>query len=193
MISSFSSISFLCDFSSPSSFTVIMSALTAVLNEKRSVSSSSFLIALCNTFHSVSEAVPLVQILPFVSSKSNRHSLRRKRCTPSIPFVSQGLLCSTGPRNISYMRNVSAPYFSTSSLGLTVLNFDFDIFSTSAPQKYLPFSSTKLACAYSGLQDLKDGISSSMPFTRFTSVCKLEIEMISTFSAPGPQLSSKIC
>ena len=29
---------------------------------------------------------------------------------PSMPLVSHGLLCSSGPRNISYNRSVSAPY-----------------------------------------------------------------------------------
>src|SRR3712207_2579002 len=47
-----------------------------------------------------------------------------------MPFVSHGLLISTGPKNISYIRKVSAPYLSTTSSGLTTLSFDFDIFST---------------------------------------------------------------
>src|SRR5450631_2772508 len=155
-----------------------MRALTAVLKENRSVSSSTFLIALCNTFHSASVAWLFVQTFPFRSSKNKRQSLRRNRCTPSIPLVSQGLLCSTGPRNISYIRNVSAPYFSTSSVGFTVLNLDFDIFSTSAPQIYFPSSVIKWARVYSGLQDLNFGISSSSPSTRFTSTCTLETAII---------------
>src|SRR5450432_2606372 len=140
-----------------------MSALTPVLKENRSVSSSSFLMALCNTFFSASVAATSVQTLPFTSSKNNLQSLRRKRCTPSMPLVSQGLLCSTGPKNISYILKVSAPYFSTSSFGFTVLNFDFDIFSTSAPHIYFPSSRINPEFAYSGLQDLNLFVSNSKP------------------------------
>src|SRR5487761_2477314 len=109
-------------------------------------------------------------MLPLVSSKNSLHSFRRKRCTPSIPLVSQGLLCSTGPRNISYILNVSAPYFSTSSFGLTVLNFDLDIFSTSEPQRYFPFSHTNSAFAYSPLRHfLNASVFNSVPSTKLTS------------------------
>src|SRR6185312_5131505 len=149
MTISFSRISRLWHFRSVSSLTPIMSALTPVLKEKRSVASSTFLTVRKMHFHSASLGVCVVQTAPFVSSKNRRHSLRRNRCTPSIPFVSQGLLCSTGPRNISYIRKVSAPYFLTRSLGLTVLYSRLLIFSTSVPQMYLPSSRTNSAFAYS--------------------------------------------
>ena len=48
---------------------------------------------------------------------------------PSQPEVCQGLTCSRGPINISYMRRVSAPKRSTMSSGLTTLYLDLDIFS----------------------------------------------------------------
>src|SRR5690349_11796638 len=54
--------------------------------------------------------------------------------TPLIPLVFQGLLCSKGPRNISYNRNVSAPKSLQMSSGVTTFHFDLDIFSTSQPQ-----------------------------------------------------------
>src|SRR5690606_30234673 len=153
-----------------SSFTAIIKALTAVLKEKRSVSSSTFLMVRCNTFNSSAAGCSSVQTSPFCSSKNNRHNFFKKRCTPSIPLVSQGLLCSTGPRNISYMRKVSAPYFKTSSSGLTVLNLDLDIFSTSTPQMYLPSSKINSALAYSPLRHfLNASVSNSMPSTIFTS------------------------
>ena len=90
-----------------------------------------------------------------------------------MPFVSQGLLISTGPRNISYIRKVSAPYFVTKSSGLTVLNFDLDIFSISVPQIYFPSSSLiNSAFAYSPfLHFLNSSISNSTPSTIFTSTC----------------------
>ena len=88
-----------------------------------------------------------------------------------MPFVSQGLLASTGPRNISYRRSVSAPYFSTIMSGLTTLNIDFDIFSTAQPQIYLPSSSTNSALAYSGRHALNASMSSTSALTMFTSTC----------------------
>ncbi len=54
--------------------------------------------------------------------------MRKKRCTPSMPLVSQGLLCSTGPRNISYMRKVSAPNLSTSIIRVHRIEFAFTHF-----------------------------------------------------------------
>src|SRR5690606_36867608 len=66
-----------------------------------------------------------------LSSKYNLHNFLRKPKTPVIPAVFQGFACSKGPKNISYKRNVSAPYSLAISSGLTTLYFDFDIFSTS--------------------------------------------------------------
>ena len=81
------------------------------------------------------------------------------RWQPSIPFVSQGFDCSTGPRNISYRRSVSAPYFSTMVSGFTTLNIDLLIFSIAHPQIYLSFSRMNSAFAYSGRQARKASIS----------------------------------
>src|SRR5437868_6851281 len=161
-----------------------MNVLTAVLKLKRSVSSSIFLIVRCNTFNSASVDLSSFQILASppaplptergveTSLKNSLHNFRRKRCTPSIPFVSQGLLASTGPRNISYMRKVSAPYFNTRSSGLTVLNLDLDIFSTSELQIYFPSSSRiNVASLYSGFHFLKALTSNSMSSTMLTSTC----------------------
>ena len=41
---------------------------------------------------------------------------------------------SNGPINISYKRNVSAPYWRTTSSGLTTFPFDLDIFSLPSPR-----------------------------------------------------------
>ena len=103
--------------------------------------------------------------------KNSPHSFFRKRWQPSMPLVSQGLLASTGPRNISYRRRVSAPYFSTIMSGFTTLNIDFDIFSTAHPQMYFPSSSMNSAFSYSGLHFLKASRSSTSAFTMFTSTC----------------------
>src|SRR5690606_551141 len=112
-------------------------------------------------------------------------SFFKNRCTPSIPLVSQGLLISTGPKNISYMRNVSAPYLATRSSGLTVLNLDLDIFSTSDPQIYFPSSRTNSASLYSPLRHcLNCSISSSKPFTKFTSTCILSSSLPSYSCSP---------
>ena len=59
---------------------------------------------------------------------------------------------------------------STNTSGLTVLNLLLDIFSTSAPQMYLPFSNTNVALAYSPLRHcLNAVISNSYPSTKLTS------------------------
>ena len=146
---------------------------TEVLKEKRSISSVIFLMVLCNAFSSAAVGASSVTMLCSVcSSKNKRHNFFRKRCTPSIPLVSQGLLISIGPRNISYIRNVSAPYSFTISSGLTTLYFDLDIFSVSTPQRYLPSSRMNCALAYSGRHCLKPSVSSSVPSTRLTSTCR---------------------
>ena len=164
-------ISILWHLRSARSLTAIMKVLTAVLKLNRSVSSSIFLMARCRIFSSASVAFSSFHILPFISSKNKRHNFLRKRCTPSIPLVSQGLLASTGPRNISYMRKVSAPYLLHNSSGLTVLYLDLDIFSTSALQIYLPSSRINSASANSGFHFLKASIFNSSPSTMLTSTC----------------------
>src|SRR5665647_1236744 len=73
-ISKGSRISFLWHFKSESSFTQTIKALTAVLKEKRSVSSSIFLMVLFSVFNSASFAFSSVHILPFISSKNNLHN-----------------------------------------------------------------------------------------------------------------------
>src|SRR5699024_9821292 len=140
-----------------------------VLYEKCSMSYVTFLISLCSDFSS--SAVGSTSVICKVSVLPNNYpqSCFRKRCTPSIPFVSHGLDCSNGPKNISYRRSVSAPYFSTIISGLTTLNMDFDIFSTAHPQMYFPSSNTNSASLYSGRQFLKASISSISFDTIFTS------------------------
>src|SRR5690606_2151112 len=76
-----------------------------------------------------------------LSSKYNRHNFFRNPKTPVIPAVFQGLACSSGPKNISYKRKVSAPYSLQMSSGFTTLKNDFDIFSTSRPTTNLSLSS----------------------------------------------------
>ena len=116
-----------------------------VLYEKCSMSNVTFLISLCKDFNSSAVGSASVTCRVSVLPKNKPQSFFKKRCTPSIPFVSQGLDCSNGPRNISYKRRVSAPYFSTIISGFTTLNMDLDIFSTAHPQIYLPSSNTNSA------------------------------------------------
>ena len=96
----------LVDFREVSSLTAIMKAAMEVLKEKFSISSVIFLMSLCTAFFSS-------LLISFSAERSafskSPQSFLRKRFTPSIPLVSQGFDCSTGPRNISYRRSVSAP------------------------------------------------------------------------------------
>src|SRR5690606_15611958 len=101
---------------------------TEVLKEKRSISSSTFLMILCKAFHSAFSGSSSLTANPPSASWNNFQNLRRNLYTPSMPLVFQGLLCSNGPRNISYIRKVSAPYWSIMSSGFTTLYLDFDIF-----------------------------------------------------------------
>ena len=140
-----------------------------VLYEKCSMSNVTFLISLCKDFNSSAVGSASVTCRVSVLPKNKPQSFFKKRCTPSIPFVSQGLDCSNGPRNISYKRRVSAPYFSTIISGFTTLNMDLDIFSTAHPQIYLPSSNTNSASLYSGRQFLKASISNRSLDTIFTS------------------------
>ena len=89
-----------------------MKAATDVLNEKFSMSSRTFFMVLCSVFNSFGVGASSVTASASPAWKS-RQKRRRNLCTPSMPFVSHGFDCSSGPRNISYMRNVSAPYWST--------------------------------------------------------------------------------
>ena len=59
-------------------------------------------------------------------------------CAPPSPSSLQGIDASKGPINISYKRNVSAPYCSTISSGLTTFPLDLDIFSWLEP-KIIPW------------------------------------------------------
>src|SRR5690606_14883445 len=99
-------------------------------------------------------------------------SFPRSLYTPSMPLVFQGLLCSSGPKSISYMRRVSAPNCSAISSGFTTLYLDFHIFSTSWPQMYFPFSRIKSALAKSGLKRRNFSISSTSLLTMLTSTCR---------------------
>src|SRR5690606_11136253 len=127
---------FCCD----NSFTQIINCETEVLNEKFSISSVAFLMVLCRDLYISLVGSSFVIFKP-LSSKYNLHSFFRKPKTPVIPAVFQGFACSSGPKNISYKRKVSAPYSSQISSGFTTLYFDLDIFSTSRPTMYFPFSS----------------------------------------------------
>src|SRR5690606_6665274 len=98
----------------------IIKAETEVLNEKRSTSSSTFLMILCNALYSALVGSSS-DTLKFPSASWNkRHTLRKNLYTPSIPFVFQGFACSNGPKNISYKRNVSAPKLAMISSGLKI-------------------------------------------------------------------------
>src|SRR5690554_4634528 len=97
-------------------------------------------MVLCNDLYISFVGSSSVTITP-LSSAYKRHNFLRKPKTPLIPAVFQGFACSNGPKNISYKRKVSAPYSFAISSGLTTLNLDFDIFSTSCPTMYLPESS----------------------------------------------------
>src|SRR5690606_997348 len=119
----------------------------------------TFLMILCNAFNSALVGSALLTVNSHASLWNKRQNLRKNLNTPSIPLVFQGLLCSNGPKNISYMRKVSAPYCEIKTSGFTTLNLDFDIFSTSTPQTYLPFSSINSASTNSGLNSLNASIS----------------------------------
>src|ERR1700748_1962532 len=100
---------FLLHFKSVNSFTAIIKLETEVLNEKRSMSSSTLRIILCNDFNSALVGSADDTLKFQASSWNKRQNLRRNLNTPSIPLVFHGLLCSSGPKNISYIRRVSAP------------------------------------------------------------------------------------
>ena len=86
-----------------SSLWAIMNAGIEVLNEKFSISHVIFLMSLCRLLSSSFVGCSSVTVSYIF------HAFFRKRCTPSMPLVSQGLDISSGPRNISYRRKVSAP------------------------------------------------------------------------------------
>src|SRR5574337_1303304 len=81
----------LLHFSSINSLVAIMNWLTQVLNEKRSISSFTFFSVRFITLSSASFGVSSLRF-------SNRRQKRFKNpCTPVMPFVFQGLDCSSGP------------------------------------------------------------------------------------------------
>ena len=132
------------------------------------MSYSTFLTVLCSTFSSSLEGASSLT-LKSSPTWNRRQNLRKNLYTPSIPCVSQGLLNSKGPRNISYRRNVSAPYSSIIVSGFTTLNMDFDIFSMAHPQMYFPFSRINSALAYSGIHARNAFKSRTSFLTIFTS------------------------
>ena len=144
----------LLHFCSVSSLTQIIKLETPVLKEKRSRSSVSFLMVLCSVFSAAGSG------WASVTSKwlfwwNKRQYFFKKPCTPVMPLVSQGLLCSSGPKNISYMRRVSAPYFSQRSSGVTTLYQRLDILSTSLLTNTLPSALQTNSCwAYCGCHAL---------------------------------------
>src|SRR5690606_30581506 len=151
------------------SFTQIINWETDVLNEKFSISSVTFLMVLCNDLYISAVGSSLVTINP-LSSAYKRHNFLRKPKTPVIPAVFQGFACSNGPKNISYKRNVSAPYSSQISSGFTTLYQRLDIFSTSRPTMYFPFSKINVASENCGCHAFSFSTSiSSDAFTRLTS------------------------
>src|SRR5690554_7939571 len=91
-------------------------------------------MVLCNDLYISFVGSSSVMFTP-LSSAYKRHSFLRKPNTPVIPAVFQGFACSNGPKNISYKRNVSAPYSSQISSGFTTLNLDLDIFSRSEERR----------------------------------------------------------
>ena len=115
------------------SFTNTISAEIAVLNRIPSKSSVTFLMHVCSVLScagvpgtswiaalkrtSASSSGPAAparvkacsKAVSLASSTSNRHTRPRKRYTPSTPCVFHGFTISSGPMNISYSRNASAP------------------------------------------------------------------------------------
>ena len=64
---------------------------------------------------------------PVSSSTTRRQTRCRKRCEPTTARVSHGRETSSGPIAISYTRNVSAPYCSHISSGVTTFFSDLPI------------------------------------------------------------------
>src|SRR5690606_643213 len=133
-------------------------------------------MVLCSDLYISFVGSSLVTMKP-LSSKYKRHNFFKKPYTPVIPAVFQGFACSSGPKNISYILKVSAPYCLQISSGFTTLYLDLDIFSTSrettkaspwpppkegeSELKTSPLSNMKTASLNSGRQFLKPSISSS--------------------------------
>ena len=78
----------LLHFKLVNSFTQIMKALMDVLYEKCSMSNVTFLISLCKDFNSSAVGSASVTCRVSVLPKNKPQSFFKKRCTPSIPFVS---------------------------------------------------------------------------------------------------------
>ena len=84
----------------------------AVLKRRLSISSPTFLIVSCRNFSAsgVSAAAEFKRGLsPPSSLRHSRQTLRRNRCTPSMPWGFHGFIASSGPKNIRYIRSESAP------------------------------------------------------------------------------------
>src|SRR5690606_35775657 len=112
-------------------------------------------MVLCSDLYISFVGSSLVTMKP-LSSKYKRHNFFKKPCTPVIPAVFQGFACSSGPRNISYILKVSAPYWLQISSGFTTLYLLLDIFSTSRETLNVPSSSViNSAFLYSSRQFLK--------------------------------------
>ena len=158
-------------FAAVSSLVAIINALTEVFKEKASISCVTFSMVLCSVFSDAFEGFS--SLTPKESDWwNNRQNLFKKLLTPEIPAVFQGLACSMGPKNISYMRKVSAPYWSQIASGLTTLYLDFDIFSTSRPTMYLPSSNSNVASAKWGCHFFTSSIFNSFwAETKETSTC----------------------
>src|SRR5690625_232520 len=119
-------------FCAVSSLTAIIKLEIEVLKLKLSMSSSTFFMVLCRVFKlSGAAGLSVTKTLPFSPVWNNLQKRFKTPCTPEIPAVLQGFSCSNGPKNNSYIRQVSSPYSSQITSGLTTLNLDFDILSTS--------------------------------------------------------------
>ena len=148
------------------SLTAIINAETLVLNDRVSMSDAT----LCTRRWAIFNASTGAGSSDRGAAVNNRHVLRRKLLTPAMPWVSQGLDCSKGPKNISYNRSPSAPTWSATWSGLTTLCLDLDIFSTSRSTRTTPSSVSKVASANSGSQARNPAwFSSFFSFTRATS------------------------
>ncbi len=93
----------------------------AVLKRRLAMSALTPAIALCSSRCSGNGASPSVTLSEPESSSTRLRQMRwRNRCMPMTSRVFHGREASSGPVDISYRRNVSAPYSSYISSGVTM-------------------------------------------------------------------------
>jgi hypothetical protein len=102
----------------------------AVLNFMVSMSSPTFLMVRFTAFSLAGEKLSL----PSMRSPARFQTRSRKRLQPLTAVSDQGTAFSKSPMNMMYSLSVSAPYWATTSLGLTTLPRDLDIFSPPSPR-----------------------------------------------------------